>query len=132
MPISSLRLIRNSVEFVHKSDWQAIPRGVRGIYVLYKLNSRTGSYSVVYVGMSGSDGGRVRGRIQSHVKKKASQWSHFSVFEVWPNIQEQEIAELEGLFRHIYRRDVRANKLNLRRGFKKLNQIRSNEFDEWE
>ncbi|GAF97179.1 unnamed protein product, partial [marine sediment metagenome] len=32
-------------------------------------------------------------------------WTHFSIFEVWENITENEIKELEGLFRQIYRKD---------------------------
>ena len=135
MPISPLRLIKNSVEYYHKTRWDEIPRFVRGIYVLYKFNSRTGpsgSYGVVYVGMSGSEGGRVRGRIKSHFLNKGDQWSHFSVYEVFENIREEEVKELEGLFRHIYRRDARANKLNKQRGVRKLGQVRSRTFEDWE
>ena len=42
---------------------------------------------------------------------------------VWDNIREEEILELEGLFRHIYRKDARANKLNKQRGFAKLKRV---------
>lgn len=42
----------------------------------------------------------------------------------WDNIREEEIRELEGIFRHIYRKDTRANKLNTQRSFKKLTQVR--------
>lgn len=131
MPISPLRLIKNSVEYVDKTDWRDIPVNCRGIYVLYKYNRRTDSMGVVYIGMAAKENAGIKRRIISHTKSKSGQWSHFSVFQVWDNIQEQEVTELEGLFRHIYRHDVRANKLNQRRGFKKLNQIRSNWFDEW-
>lgn len=58
-------------------------------------------------------------------------WSHFSVFEVWDNIRNEEIAELEGLFRHIYKRDAQANRLNVMRGFKALNTLRRNNLEEW-
>lgn len=135
MPISELRLIKNSVEFCHKSEWRDIPPKVRGVYVLYKFNSRTGpsgSYSVVYVGMAAKENAGIKRRIHTHFKYKSGQWSHFSVFQVWDNIREEEITELEGLFRHIYRKDARANKLNKQRGFKKLKQIRSKEFEDWE
>ncbi len=133
MPISSspLRLIKNSVEYYHKTRWDEIPLFVRGIYVLYKFNSRTGSYGVVYVGMAGAETAGVRRRIMSHYKNKGSQWSHFSVYQVWENIREDEVRELEGLFRHIYRHDARANKLNKQRGFKKLNRLRSETFEDW-
>ena len=135
MPISPLRLIKNSIEFCHKSEWPDIPGYVRGIYVLYKFNSRTGpsgSYSVVYIGMAASENAGVRRRIKTHFIRKAGQWSHFSVYQVWDNIREDEVKELEGLFRHIYRHDARANKLNKMRGFKKLKQLRSKEFEDWD
>jgi len=51
------------------------------------------------------------------------EWTHFSIFEVWDNITQDEVAELEGLFRHIYRKDTKANALNEQRGFKKLKTV---------
>jgi hypothetical protein len=39
--------------------------------------------------------------------------------------------ELEGLFRHIYRRDAHANSLNVQRGFKKMRRVRRNDFTDW-
>jgi hypothetical protein len=35
------------------------------------------------------------------------------VFEVWDNVRDEEVVELEGLFRHNYRRDTRAGRLNI-------------------
>ena len=51
-------------------------------------------------------------RFHNHVKSKRLRWTHFTVFEVHDNITHDEIAELEGLFRHMYRKDSRANKYN--------------------
>jgi len=62
----------------------------------------------------------------THRRRKGSLWTHFSVFEVWDNIRDDEVKELEGLFRHIYRHDGRASKLNLQRGFKLLRKVRKN------
>jgi hypothetical protein len=69
--------------------------------------------------------GGIRGRLTSHVKskRKGKRWTHFSAFEVWDNIRQEEVAELEGLFRHIYRKDPDANRLNIQRGFKKARQL---------
>jgi len=77
--------------------------------------------------------GGMRGRLMSHSKskRKTHQWTHFSVFEVWDNIREDEVAELEGLFRHIYRRDAQANALNIQRGYKKLKMLQNNKLEEW-
>ena len=61
-------------------------------------------YDVVYVGMATQG---IRGRLESHVKRKGDLWTHFSAFEVWDNIRDEEIVELEGLFRHLYRKDSR-------------------------
>jgi hypothetical protein len=67
----------------------------------------------------------VRGRLISHrrSKRKGDLWTHFSVFQVWDNIRDDEVAELEGLFRHIYRRDLHANRLNIQRGFKRARHL---------
>jgi len=43
---------------------------------------------------------------------------------VWDNIRDDEIAELEGLFRHIYRFDAHANKLNVARSYRQLVRVR--------
>jgi hypothetical protein len=132
MPISPLRLVKNSVEYCSKEDLSAVPPYTRGIYVLYKYRRHYDAYNVVYVGLAGGDKAGVRGRLYRHQQSKGDDWSHFSVYQVWDNIREEEVRELEGLFRHIYRYDHKANKLNKQRGFKKLNQVRSNWFDEWD
>jgi hypothetical protein len=35
------------------------------------------------------------------------------------------VTELEGLFRHIYRKDTKANRLNEQKGFKKIKTVGS-------
>ncbi len=135
MPKSVLRLVRRSAEFIPKERITELPRGLRGIYVLYRHRSgRKVRYDVLYVGMAtaGRRGG-VRGRLSSHAKsrRKGKLWTHFSVFEVWDNIRDEEIVELEGLFRHIYRRDSAANSLNIQRGSKKARRVRDNNLKNW-
>jgi hypothetical protein len=106
-----------------------LPPGLRGLYVLYRYRPRIGRYDVVYVGMASQ--GSIRGRLKSHRRKKGALWTHFSLFEVWDNIRDEEVTELEGLFRHIYRKDTRANRLNLQRSFKKLKRISDKDFQLW-
>ena len=67
----------------------------------------------------------VRGRLNSHARNKANLWTHFSVFQVWPNITAAEIRELEGILRHIFARDSRANRLAQQKTFRKLRRLRS-------
>ena len=74
----------------------------------------------------------MRSRLRSHQQKKGDLWTHFSAFEVWKNIRDEEIVELEGLFRLIYRKDSRANSLNVHRGFKKAEIIREDNPRKWE
>ncbi len=50
---------------------------------------------------------------------------------MWPNIRDEEVAELEGLFRHLYRDDSKANALNAARSYKALKSIRDNKIDQW-
>jgi hypothetical protein len=135
MPQSELRLVRRSAEFIHKDKASSLPRKLRGIYVLYKhrRNSSSDKYDVLYVGMAATGlRGGMRGRLLSHAKSKRKDlWTHFSAFEVWDNIRDDEVAELEGLFRHIYRKDSKANSLNIQRGFKKAGRVRENNLDRW-
>src|SRR5689334_9011487 len=113
MPQSALRLIRRRLEYVPLDDIQRLPPGLRGIYVLYRhVPARRGTrqrYDVVYVGMAQTGG--IRGRLRSHRRTKRDLWTHCSVFEVWDNIRDEEVAELEGLFRHLYRHDSAASAL---------------------
>jgi hypothetical protein len=93
--------------------------------VLYQyVPARRGArhhYEVVYVGMATRGG--IRGRLRSHRRTKRELWSHCSLFEVWDNIRDEEIAELEGLFRHLYRHDSAASALNKQRSFKAMKRV---------
>jgi len=125
MPVSELRLIKRCAEFCKKKDITSIPGHTRGIYVLFKYRPRLNKYDVVYIGMAaGTKTASIRGRLRVHQRKKGKLWTHFSAFEVWDNIREDEIQELEGLFRHLYRKDTKANRLNQQRAFKKLTKVR--------
>ena len=131
MEQSPLRLIKRSSEYIPLDDINLIPRGLRGIYVLYNRRPKLKTYDVVYVGMTLGGKGGLRGRLKGHRRKKVGLWTHCSIFEVWDNIRNDEIVELEGLFRYIYRYDSRANKLNKQRGFKKLKMVTDSKFSEW-
>ena len=131
MPISPLRLIKNSVEYCTRKEIIDVPRLTRGIYVLYKYRRHYDAFNVVYVGMAGAENASIRRRLNSHLKSKGDLWTHFSVYQVWDNIREEEVKELEGLFRHIYRYDHKANKLNKQRGLNALDLIRSDTFEDW-
>jgi hypothetical protein len=136
VPQSELRLVKRSAEYIEKYRARELPRQLRGIYVLYRLqgNGTSEKYRVVYVGMAaaGRRGG-IKGRLLRHTKskRKAAVWTHFSAFEVWDNIRDDEVAELEGLLRHIYRYDPEANKLNIQKGFKKARKVRQNNLKLW-
>ena len=135
MPQSVLWLFKRSAEFIPKDDLSSLPRKIRGVYVLYRhyRKQQRDKYDVVYVDMAaaGRRGG-IRGRLTSHCRKKGDLWTHFSAFEVWDNITNEQVVELEGLFRHIYRKDTRANRLNVQRGFKKMSCVRQNRLELWE
>ena len=130
-----LRLIQQCAEFLTKEAYRSLPPYRRGIYVLYikkrswpgKRTRRKPWYDVLYVGMADFS---MRKRLRSHAKRKKT-WTHFSAYEVWPNITKDEIRELEGLFRHIYRYDARASILNLQRGFKAVKRLRMQDLAKW-
>ena len=124
MPVSELRLIKNCMEFVHQDNIKNVPQRTRGLYVLFKYRPKLKNYDVVYIGMAGGEKkAGINGRLRKHLKNKPDQWTHFSAFEVWDNIREDEVRELEGILRHIYRKDTRANSLNKQRSFKKLTKV---------
>jgi len=124
MSVSELRLIKNSAEYLPQAERKRIPKRTRGIYVLYKYRPKTDMYDVVYVGMAGGEKkAGIGGRLRSHVQRKKRHWTHFSAYEVWDNIREDEVRELEGILRHLYRFDSRANKLAVQKKFNKLQHI---------
>lgn len=132
MPVSKMKFIKRCAEFIPKEERKNIPPNTRGIYILLqKLNTK--DYNVVYVGMARGDKTGMHGRLNSHAlsKTKGSSWSHFSLYEVHDNISTEEIEELEGLLRHIYRFDLHANPFNQQRRYKKLLRVRNNKLQTW-
>jgi hypothetical protein len=134
MAVSELKLIKRCAERLKTKQITYVPSHTRGIYTLLKYRPKQNVYDVVYIGMAGgSTKGGIAGRLRAHRrnKQKAKAWDRFSVFEVWDNIREEEIRELEGIFRHIYRLDSRANSMNKQREFKKLQKIRDDNLKNW-
>lgn len=121
----TLRLVRRCWQWIPKTQVKFVRQGLRGIYALHRYRPRLEKYDVVYVGMADGRAG-IRARLKAHAdsRRKRKLWTHFSTFEVWPNITEAEIAELEGLFREIYRKDKRANALNRQRRCRNLQNVR--------
>lgn len=130
MPQSPMRLIKRFTEFIPQEEVNTVPAKRRGLYVLYRFKREQGKawYDVVYVGMTTSG---IKGRLRSHRKTKGESWTHFSAFEVWDNIRDDEIVELEGLIRHFYRKDTKANMLNVQKKYRMLSGVRSRNLDEW-
>jgi hypothetical protein len=127
MAESPMRLIKRLAEFQPIENVRLVPPKRRGIYVLYRQDGEN-HFNVVYVGMAR---GGMQGRLKIHKRRKDGLWTHFSVYEVWDNIRDEEIVELEGLFRFIYRKDKKANVLNVQRNFKKAKLVRENSLRLW-
>ena len=70
MPISNCRWFKRAAEFLPRTAISQLP--TRALQV-----------------------GCVRMRAAN---RRRGLWTHFSVFEVWDNVWEQEVAELEGIF----------------------------------
>ncbi|MEW6508887.1 MAG: GIY-YIG nuclease family protein [Bacteroidota bacterium] len=130
MPSSELFLIKRYDEYLPKNDKKYIPKNTRGIYALLKKNGK--SFNVVYIGMAGGDKTGIHSRLNSHArsKKKKDSWDHFSIFEVHDNLTREIIKELEGLFRHIYRKDEKSQQFNKQKRFKKFRNIQ-NSLSKW-
>jgi len=127
---SELKLIKRCAEFIPKEKRTKLKSKshIRGIYVLF--NKKAKKFDVVYIGMALTKMGR---RINRHAlsKRKGKLWTHFSLFEVWENIRDEEVKELEGIIRHIYRKDSKANTINKQRRFKKLIRVRDDKIEKW-
>ena len=107
-------------EFVPVADLSSLPKKMRGIYALYQAEPPE-KRNLVYVGMT--DAG-AKGRIGRHADDKTGKWSHCSVFEVWDNITQEQIEELEALLRHMLRKDSAANSLNRQKGSSRFAALR--------
>jgi hypothetical protein len=121
MPTAPMNFFKTCEEYLSKDSIMEIPKRIRGIYVLFKKKGL--KFNVIYIGLSKTG---IRRKINSHYKskKKSPHWSHYSYFEVHDNISSQEIIELEGLLRHIYRKDSHANIFNAQRSHKEFRKIR--------
>jgi len=128
---SELRLFKRCAEFSPREEIEIAPRRIRGIYVLFYERPKLKKTDVVYIGMATNSMLR---RLKAHARSavKSEKWTHFSIFEVWDNIKEDELRELEGIFRHIYRRDTHANALNMQKPFSKLKKIRNDDLKSWQ
>ena len=124
MAIAELRLIKNVIEYQYKDQINRVPIKTRGIYALYQEAEDGKNYDLVYIGMARGLKSGIRGRLSKHSKRKRDLWTHFSAYEVWDNVTEKEVEELEGLFRHLFKYDSKANSLNIQKGYKKLLRIR--------
>lgn len=131
MAKSELRLIKHALEYKSIDQIDVVPDRTRGIYALYKHVGKGRNFDLVYVGMARGAKTGIKGRLKSHRRQKSGLWTHFSVFEVWDNIVEEEVEELEGLFRHLFKFDRKANRLNKQKGYKKLRRIRKRTEKEW-
>ena len=120
---SHLKIIKSALEYRCIDELIIVPKNLRGIYALYQKEGK--NYNLVYIGMSGKEStGRIKARLIKHKKNKTKKWTHFSYYEVWDNINDQEIRELEGLFRQLYRFDSRANMFNKQQTHKPLSKVR--------
>jgi len=127
---SETPLIKRWADSRPKADINLLPGGRRGIYVLFNNLPGTKIYDVVYVGLSRAS---IRARLKNHrkSKRKAALWTHFSLFEVHRTVSDEDIGVLEGLFRTIYRRDSRANSLNVQKKHRALRRVRNNDLASW-
>ena len=133
MPVSELKYIKRFAESRSKAEITKVPPNTRGIYALLKNRPPLKIFDVIYVGMAGGAKAGIRGRLKSHsIGSKSALWTHFSIFEVHDNVTENEVKELEGLFRQIYRRDKRANKLNKQKQYNKLKKVKRKNMSLWD
>ena len=134
MADTHLHWFKQFAEFRPIDEVALVPTNRRGLYVLYKHRKRKNErgtwqwyFDVVYVGMATAG---IKSRLKTHrkSKRKGGLWTHFSAFEVYENVRDEEIRELEGLFRHFYRMDSRANKLNRQKKYAPAQRAKKDDF----
>lgn len=124
-------IIKQCCEFIDRKDRDKLPSKVRGIYALYKERPRLKKFDQVYIGIATRGG--IKGRLNQHAKsrRKGDRWTHFSAYEVHEDVPDDLVAELEGLFLHIFRKDRRAQRLNKQRRHRPIRKVRKT-LEEWE
>lgn len=122
-------LIKHVIERRPIDEWECVPKYVKGIYCLLNKNGE-----VVYIGMARGNRSGVRGRLKRHAESasKIGKWTHFSIFQFWENRHPNEIVELEGILRHIYRFDKRKSLLGIQRTYSPLKKATHKTFEEWD
>jgi hypothetical protein len=130
MPWAFCSFIKRIAEFRPKTEIDHVPPNTRGIYALLKKSGKD-QFDVVYIGLSAGERAGMTSRLRSHRRKKGAKWTHFTIFEVHDNITRAQIRELEGLIRHIYRKDALANRLNKQLRHKPFLKIRKNNLKKW-
>jgi hypothetical protein len=121
MPVKN-GLFKTIWEFAPKEDWNKVPGGTRGIYVLFSKAPKK-KHQVVYVGRSTSN---IAGRLADHArsKRKEDKWDHYTVFKVHNKVSAKEIAELEQFILYVFRKDPRTLGLNRQKSTKALRSLR--------
>ena len=127
MGTQNSNLIKHVIERQPKNEWRRVPPYVKGIYCL--LNRKG---EVVYIGMARGKKSGVRGRLKRHVVSKVGKWTHFSIFQFWENRHPDEIVELEGILRHIYRFDARKSLLAKQKSYSPLRKVTHKTFEKWD
>lgn len=123
---SLLRLIKRWKRYELRKNRTRVPKGTRGVYVLYN-NRSAKNHEVVYIGVAGlgkTGGGGVQSRLRTH-NRRIKSWTHYSLFEVHDNVTSEEIREVEALLLGIFRDDQRIKLANKQRGSKKLRLLRN-------
>ena len=118
---SLLRLIKRWKQYEPREKRTDVPKGTRGVYVLYRENRE-----VVYIGVAGlgrTGGGAIINRLKRH-NQKTKDWKYFSFFEVHDNVTSDEIREIESLLLGIFQDDQRIDLANKQKGSKKLRLLR--------
>jgi hypothetical protein len=126
MPARSTKFIKRCAEWIPKDDSRFIPKRTRGLYALLQYRPKTQKYDVSYIGMTARSS--IRNRLARHKRDQAKSWSHFSAFEVWHDVSEDDIKELEGLFREVYRKNTKFNQLGK---YGRLQKVRNDDLRSW-
>lgn len=106
---SPLALVKRSAELISGHATEHIPANLFGIYVLYVHRKSTNKYDVQYIGTANRKNRQdIKSAIQEHKKNDTPLWTHFSTYELWDRILDEDQYHINELFKRIYKEDSKA------------------------
>lgn len=109
MKRAQLTLVKRSAEFIPAHATKYVPANFFGIYVLYVHRKSTNKYDVQYIGTANRRNKQdIKKALQEHILNNKPLWTHYSAYELWDKILDEDQYHVDELFKRIYKKDSKA------------------------